>query len=116
MSKREAILGAALATLLLASCGGGEAPATENDTAGGSPNGLDNSSASGPDQSNLAEVPDVESVPPPDAVSHPEGYLPNAGDSPAPPEPEPSGENSTRPRTPPPATEDEYIRNKQTGA
>jgi hypothetical protein len=116
MAKREVILGAALPALLLAACGSRQPAAAENAAAEASLNGQDNASASNPGEPEVSEGPGIDSVPPPDAVSHPEGYLPNSGDSPAGSEPEQPGVNSAGPRTPPPATEDEYIRNKQAGS
>jgi hypothetical protein len=106
MSKRNAAIAGALSALLLASCGGREA--AENTAAAGT-NAIEASAPSDPPSPDpAADNRAVDTVPPPDAVSHPEGYLP-----PAPAEPAPPGANSSDPS--PPATEDEYIRNRQAG-
>lgn len=99
-----------LSLLLLAACGSGETAAAGNVAAaeGGAMEGnvLGNSASAarpgGPADDSVAPVP------PPDAVSHPDGFLP-----PAPAEPEPTAANSSDPLSTRPATEDEYIRNGQ---
>lgn len=114
MLKRKLVFVAALPALLLASCGSQEAATSENLAVAAEANGLDNASLSDPGQPNGSEDPGVDSGPPPDAVSHPEGYLPNAGDVPPPAGPEPTADSPTGSKAPP-ATEDDYIRNRQAG-
>jgi hypothetical protein len=96
---------AALSVLLLSACGGAE-PAAENATVDAEANALENQGAPQPIEpappANIA----VDPVPPPDSVSHPEGYLP-----PTPGEADPGAANSSGP-TSQPATEDQYIRNQ----
>lgn len=112
MSKPEAALAGALSILLLCSCAGQDPASAQNDGAVES-NALENAApadpaapgAPGTEANGVAEP-----VPPPDAVSHPEGYLP-----PAPKEPDPAGANSSGPEQPPPTTEDQHLRNGQAG-
>ena len=106
MPKLEAAIAGALSLLLLASCGG-QAPAeADNVAATADANVVGAEPVPEPQQpgANSADEP----VPPPDAVSHPNGYLP-----PAPAEPEPASTNSAGTDPSPPATEDQYIRNGQ---
>ncbi|HEX8514144.1 MAG TPA: hypothetical protein VF688_13675 [Allosphingosinicella sp.] len=108
MPKLEAAIAGALSLLLLASCGG-KAPAeadnvaatVQGDAVGAEP-------VQEPAQPGAPANSTDEPVPPPDAVSHPNGYLP-----PVPAEPEPAGANSDGTDRSPPATEDQYIRNGQ---
>ncbi|HEX8224659.1 MAG TPA: hypothetical protein VF605_12650 [Allosphingosinicella sp.] len=111
MSQGKVAVLLALSGLLLASCGNGDPAAGNNASA--EANRLESASPPGPGPGNDSQVPEAESVPPPDAVSHPNGFLPYGEDSPAPSAPEPAdlpgaGES-------PPATEDEYTRNRQAG-
>lgn len=102
------VIAAALPFLLLAACGSGAPPSERNGAVEAGPGGLDNSSASAPEAPGVPVEGGGEPVPPPDAVSHPDGYLP-----PAPAGPEPANAGSSA--ADPPATEDEYIRNGQAG-
>lgn|GEM_PF-4865707 len=101
---------AALSLLLLASCGSREQTTPANGAVDAEANARENSIRSDParpgDSANGADDP----VPPPDAVSHPDGYLP-----PLPDESDPNVVNSSGSDPSPPATEDEYIRNRQAG-
>lgn len=97
------------ALLLLCACGGRDQPGVGNETAEVGANALETGNASEPVQPGLPGNAVVDPVPPPDAVSHPDGYLP-----PAPAE-DPAPVNSSGPDKSPPATEDEYMRNKQAG-
>ena len=113
MPKPKLVFAAALSGLLLGSCGSREPAGAEANAADAEANVLENA---GPSDRGLVEgsdQPGAEPVPPPDAVSHPDGYLPNAGDVPAPSVPEPVTAGPPASREPPPATEDEYLRNKQ---
>lgn len=107
MSKRKsAALAGALSMLLLAACDTSGPTPAENAAAGPETNGLETSSPAEP-------APPVASANetagrPPDAVSHPDGYLP-----PAPAEPAEANASGADPSAP--ATEDEYLRNRQTG-
>lgn len=107
MSKLATAIAGALSILLLSSCGSG-APATENAVAAAQANALEAPAPEDPAQPGAPVNTAAGPVPPPDAVSHPNGYLP-----PVPAEPEPAGANSAGPDSPLPATEDEYIRNGQ---
>lgn len=110
MPKLEAAIAGALSLLLLASCG--KAPA-EAENAGSTAEGnaaVDTEPVPEPVQPGAALGSADEPVPPPDAVSHPNGYLPPA---PSEPEPEPASTNSAGTDSSPPATEDQYIRNGQ---
>jgi hypothetical protein len=98
---------AAFSLLLLAACGRQEQTSAQNDAAGGEMSAPANSGTSDP-RLPVAPAGDAGNVPPPDAVSHPDGYLP-----PVPGEAAPAGENSSGSDPSPPATEDEYIRNRQ---
>lgn len=105
MSTPRSALAAALSCLLLASCGGPGPAVVENEARTADGNAADSAVAAdpagpGPDANAVADP-----LPPPDAVSHPDGYLP-----PAPAEPDPAPANSSGPGSP--ATEDEYIRNQ----
>lgn len=98
---------AALPALLLAACSAPPPAAAENGADNGEAAAAGNAAVPEPVPPGTAVDP-ADPVPPPDAVSHPNGYLP-----PAPGEAEPA--NSSGPETSPPATEDEYMRNKQSG-
>lgn len=100
----------ALPLLLLAGCGEGDRTAERNGAVEAEANALENSGFSDPGLPGAPANGTADPVPPPDAVSHPDGYLP-----PAPGEPQPANVNSPAPDQPPPATEDEYIRNGQAG-
>ncbi|HYJ84257.1 MAG TPA: hypothetical protein VEW26_15605 [Allosphingosinicella sp.] len=103
MAKRDSAFTGALSLLLLASCGGREAEPTDNAAAAAGPN---SAAAASPSETPPADPANAGAgaVPPPDAVSHPDGYLPPAPDS-----------NSSGPDPSGPATEDEYLRNGQAG-
>lgn len=109
MSKLKPAI-AALFVLLLPSCGGEGQAGVDNATGNSGENALDNTAPSHPAGTGEPANAAVEPVPPPDAVSHPDGYLP-----PAPGEPDPAAANSSGPDSSPPATEDEYLRNRQAG-
>ena len=111
MPKHKIALAAALSGLLLASCGS-QAPATaENGAAEAEANALENASTADPGQPVTSVNGAGEPVPPPDAVSHPDGFLPPAPSEPGSNVSDPAGADGS-----PPATEDEYIqRNKQSG-
>jgi len=100
MLQRKSILAAALPAVLLAACGSPQAAAPENGSAEAEAVPANDSNVSVADPTNASDFP------PPDAVSHPDGYLPNAVDAPAP-------DNGVEPKDPPPATEDQYMRNGQ---
>lgn len=108
MSKLEAAVAGALSLLLLSGCGSQAPAASENASAAIEGNALGNESPAAPAQPGAPVNSADEPVPPPDAVSHPNGFLP-----PAPGEPGPTGANSTGSDPSPPATEDQYIRNGQ---
>jgi hypothetical protein len=108
MSKLEAAIAGALSLLLLSSCGSQAPAASENGAVAAEGNVSGNESLAAPAQPGAPENSADEPVPPPDAVSHPNGYLP-----PAPAEPGPAAANSTGTDSSPPATEDKYIRNGQ---
>lgn len=105
MSKLEAAIAGAFCLLALSACGGPEPAAAENAAVAAEPNGPDNGLAAQP--AAPANESDAQ-IPPPDAVSHPDGFLP-----PAPAEPEPTTANSSDLAPTQRATEDEYIRNGQ---
>ena len=107
MPNRPQIAAAALAALLLASCASQAPTAGDNGAADAEANGLENAGPSDPGPVSGSDQPEADPVPPPDAVSHPDGYLPDA--------PEPATENSSDSKAPPPATEDDYLRNGQAG-
>lgn len=108
MSKLEPAFAAALSILLLSACGAAPG-AAENGAVEAGANATQNAAAPDPLQPGPPDNAAVDPVPPPDAVSHPDGYLP-----PAPGEPDPKAVSSAT-ETSPPATEDEYMRNKQAG-
>ncbi|MET1112201.1 MAG: hypothetical protein ABWX67_11805 [Allosphingosinicella sp.] len=110
MSKRNsAALAGALSMLLLAACDrSGPAPA-ENAAAGPEANRLEATSPARPAPPGASA--NESAGPPPDAVSHPDGYLPPAPAEPA----EPAEANASGADPSAPATEDEYLRNRQTG-
>jgi hypothetical protein len=100
---------AALSLILLASCGSEGQSSAENEAVANIADGVENRVSVDPAQPNGAS--DVaEPAPQPDAVSHPNGYLP-----PAPGEADPAAANGSGPTASPPATEDEYMRNRQSG-
>lgn len=102
---------ASLSVLLLAGCGSRDQESAQNGAAAGSEAAaLDNAGSADPAQPRAPENGLVDPVPPPDAVSHPDGYLPLA-----PGEADPASANAAGSDAPAPATEDEYIRNKQAG-
>jgi hypothetical protein len=97
------------ALLLLSACGGRDQPGVGNETAEAGANALGTANAAEPVQPGQPVNAVVDPVPPPEAVSHPDGYLPPApGEDPAP-------ANSSGPERSPPATEDDYMRNGQAG-
>lgn len=112
MPIRGTAIAAMLPLLLLAACGSrepaeaGNGAAPAEGSAAQAPEAPGNSAAADPSRPDAPADGAAEPVPPPDAVSHPNGYLP-----PAPAEPEPAGSNASGPNSP--ATEDEYIRNGQ---
>ena len=108
MSKLEAAIAGALSLLLLSSCGSQAPAAADNSAAPAEGNATGNAVSAAPDQPGAPANSADEAIPPPDAVSHPNGYLP-----PAPAEPEPTSTNSAGTNSPPPATEDQDIRNGQ---
>lgn len=109
--RKPAFLAAALPALALAACGSPGATAAENGAAPAEADALGNAATAEPAPANGSEAPGAETVPPPDAVSHPDGYLPDAGNAAPPSGPEPDSPS----KDPPPATEDEYLRNRQAG-
>lgn len=108
MPKLEAAIAGALSLLLLSSCGEKAPAAAENGAAPAEANAAASQPAPEPGQTGAPTNSADEAIPPPDAVSHPNGYLP-----PAPGEPEPAGANSSGTDPSGPATEDQYIRNGQ---
>ena len=116
MSKKPVAVAFALSGLLLAACGGRGSAAAENGAAAAEANALDNAGALEPGQVNGSDDAEANSFPPPDAVSHPNGFLPYGEEPPAPSAPEPATDNPPGSKQPPPATEDEYMRNKQSGS
>ena len=115
MPKIKLVCAVALPAMLLAGCGSRGSAAAENEAAIAETNALENVSASEPGQVNGSAEPEAESFPPPDAVSHPNGFLPNASDLPPTPAPEGAAASPPGSEERPPATEDEYIRNRQAG-
>jgi hypothetical protein len=101
---------AAVPIFLLAACGGREPVSAPNGTVGAEADGPVNAGSSDPATEGASANLVGDPVPPPDAVSHPNGFLP-----PAPGEAEPAAANASAPEAPPPATEDEYTRNRQVG-
>jgi hypothetical protein len=111
MPKPEAAFAGALSILLLSACGSGESAVPANGASAAAENQSSAPPAGDPTQPAAPGAPvnsSEESVPPPDAVSHPNGYLP-----PAPAEPDTPAANPSAPDSSPPATEDQYIRNGQ---
>lgn len=108
MPKPEAAIAGALALLLLSACGAKAPAGSENSATAVEGNASGSESPAAPVQPGTPANSAGEAVPPPDAVSHPDGYLP-----PAPAEAEPAGTNSAGTDPSPPATEDQYIRNGQ---
>jgi hypothetical protein len=108
MPKLEAAIAGALSLLLLSACGTKAPAAPDNGSEPAETNAVGNAPVTEPAQPGAPAAPAGEPVPPPDAVSHPNGFLP-----PAPAEPDPAGSNSTGTDPSPPATEDQYIRNGQ---
>ena len=102
MPKRHAALAGAL--LLLAACGGREPAPEDNAAAVPGVDAPETASPSDPAQPNPPADGAADPVPPPDAVSHPDGYLPPA------PSADASGPDPSAP-----ATEDEYLRNREAG-
>lgn len=99
---------AVVSALLLVACGSRPETSERNGSVGNGA-GADTLETAG--SSNPAEAVEpangaVEPVPP-DAVSHPDGYLPLG-----PGEPVPANEDSSGSKDSPPATEDEYLRNR----
>lgn len=110
MLKAKTVFAVALSALLLAACGNQGSAAAETNAADAETNAIGNARTADPGQPNGSDQPDADFFPPPDAVSHPNGFLPNASDLPEPATTAPPGS-----KEPPPATEDEYMRNKQAG-
>lgn len=108
MSKCRVAFAAGLSAIWLASCGIQEQEPTDNRVAAVGVNVVENVGVSDSEQPGTSVDGSAERIPPPDAVSHPDGYLPLG-----PGEPEPTTVNSSDTNASPPATEDEYIRNKQ---
>jgi hypothetical protein len=110
MSKHKAVFIAALSGVLLAGCGSRAPAAAENETVEAAPNAAESASPTGVEPGNVSDPSGADPVPPPDAVSHPEGYLPPVSGA------EPGVESPPASKEPPPATEDEYMRNRQSGS
>lgn len=108
MSKLKLALAGALSLLLLSSCGSKAPEAAENGAAPSVANAVGSEPVPEPAEPGAAPNAADAPVPPPDAVSHPNGYLP-----PAPADPGSTGSNSAGANPSPPATEDQYIRNGQ---
>ncbi len=106
MSKLEAAIAGALSLLLLSSCGEKAPAPAQNGAAAAEANAAASQPAPEPGRTGAPINSADEPVPPPDAVSHPNGYLPPA-------EPEPAAGNSSGTDPSGPATEDQYIRNGQ---
>jgi hypothetical protein len=104
MPKLEAAFAGAFALLLLTACGCREVAEPDNSAAAAGNEAPAASIAAEPGGAGAVNVAG-DPVPPPDAVSHPNGFLP-----PAPAEP---GADSSGTRASPPATEDQHIRNRQ---
>lgn len=102
---------AIVSILLLVACGSRPETSEQNGSVGygAEANALENAGSSNPAEAVAPADGAVEPVPP-DAVSHPNGYLPLG-----PGEPVPANENSSVSKESPPATEDEYLRNRQAG-
>jgi hypothetical protein len=115
MTRNSVALIAALSGLLLASCGSRPPAVAENEATQIGPDAPGSASPSQPDHGNRADPAGVQSIPPPDAVSHPEGYLPDPDGPPPPSAREPATDSPPASKEPPPATEDEFIRNRQSG-
>ena len=109
MPKPAAALAGAISILLLCSCAA-EDPASAQNDAGSEPTHPANAGQFDPAVPGTEAHGVAEPVPPPDAVSHPEGYLP-----PAPDEAAPTSTNASGPEQPPPTTEDQHLRNGQAG-
>lgn len=107
MARTQIALFSALSLGLLASCGGQVPARSENDASAAETDALENAVPADPLQPPAAADNEAGTVPPPDAVSHPDGYLPLGNTSAGPAEADPPGAK------PPPATEDEYMRNRQ---
>ncbi|HET9639699.1 MAG TPA: hypothetical protein VFP12_10865 [Allosphingosinicella sp.] len=105
MSKRNAALAGAFCLLLLPSCGSREPESAQNAAVAPGATAPGTAAPAGPPPPGASTNGLADPVPPPDAVSHPDGYLP-----PAPAEPG-AGNSGSDPS--PPATEDEYLRNRQ---
>ena len=108
MAKTQTALVSALSLVLLASCGGQVSASAENGASAAATNALENSAPADPLRPPAPAGNEAEAVPPPDAVSHPDGYLPpvNASEPNEPAEADPPGAKA-------PATEDEFMRDKQ---
>ena len=106
---KPAFAAALIPVLLLAACGGREEAAAPNGAAEAEANGAAPANPSDPVAPagtgvTVAPVVDPVQPTPPDAVSHPDGYLPPAPG-------EPKAANSSGPDAP--ATEDQHLRNGQ---
>ncbi len=102
MSKLEAAIAGALSLLLLSSCGEKAPAPAQNGAAAAEADAAASQPALEPGGTGAPTNSADEPVPPPDAVSHPNGYLP-----PAPGEPEPAAGNSSATDPSGPATEDQ---------
>lgn len=107
MPKLETVVAGALCGLLLASCGAQDPAPGANAAVSAEANAVGTGPATEAAQPATADN-GADPAPPPDAVSHPNGYLP-----PAPAEPETPAPNSAAADPSGPATEDEFIRNGQ---
>ena len=107
MARTRIALVSALSFGLLASCSGQVSASSENDASVAENGTIDNAAAADPLQPPAPAGNEGEAVPPPDAVSHPDGYLPPVNTSAGPAEADPPDAKS------PAATEDEYMRNRQ---
>jgi len=109
VSKLNATLAGAL-FILLASCGSQDRASENNSVVAPAADAPETASPADPAAPEMPANGGVDPIPPPDAVSHPDGYLP-----PAPAEPGPASANSSGPDPSSPTTEDEYLRNRQAG-
>jgi hypothetical protein len=108
MSKSLAAMTGALALLLLLPSCGPEQAGPANSAAAAEENAPESALPADPARPGAPVDSTSGPIPPPDAVSHPNGYLP-----PAPAESEPPAANSSGTDPSPPATEDQYIRDGQ---
>lgn len=103
---------AVVSVLLLVACGSRPETVEQNGSVGNGVGANEKKTGSSYPAEAVAPANAAVEPVPPDAVSHPDGYLPLGPGEPVPANENSSGSNSSGSKDSPPATEDEYLHNR----